>query len=81
MPSFYFILREKTPLAIARETFIGNVEILSKTDSDYDHISVALIGQYIVKNNKFSPPQQINSIFYNKKIRLSENNTFKAFWS
>ena len=60
------------------DNIIGNVEILSKVDSEYDHITASLIGQYIIKNNKTNPPQQINSIFYNKKIRLSENNSFKA---
>lgn len=55
------------------ETMVGTVEITSKEESSYNHITAVLIGQYTIKNNKATPSQTHIIKFYNKSVKIAEN--------
>lgn len=55
------------------EYMSGVVEVNSPTVTSFDHITAVLTGQYHLKNNKISPPQNHVIKFFHKKSIIAEH--------
>lgn len=55
------------------EYMTGVVELVSPTIINFEHITAVLTGQYLIKNNKLSPPLSHVIKFFQKSSVLAEN--------